>query len=245
MNQRLEDRVCLVTGASRGIGAAIARAFAREGARVALNYHRSEGPAREVRESILADGGHAELFRADVSREDEVETMIRAIRESLGPLEVLVNNAGITQPRSLEEITVADWDHVLQTNLRSMFLVTMACLPDMRRSGFGRIINLTSVAAQLGGVVGPHYAASKAGAIGLTHSFAHLLSSEGITANAIAPALVWTDMVSGNPAAAEELIPLGRFGHVDEVSDVAVLLATNGYITGQTFNVNGGWYMSS
>jgi 3-oxoacyl-[acyl-carrier protein] reductase len=115
----------------------------------------------------------------------------------------------------------------------------------MRASRFGRIINVSSVAAQVGGVVGPHYAASKAGMIGLTHAYAGLLAREGITANAIAPALIATEMVSSNPNAKPDLIPVGRFGDDHEVADVAVMLATNGYITGQTINVNGGWYMSS
>jgi 3-oxoacyl-[acyl-carrier protein] reductase len=115
----------------------------------------------------------------------------------------------------------------------------------MRAARFGRIINITSVAAQVGGVVGPHYAASKAGMIGLTHGYANLLVREGITANAIAPALIETDMVTANLRAKPDLIPVGRFGHVDEVASVAVMLAMNGYITGQTINVNGGWYMSS
>ncbi len=125
-----------------------------------------------------------------------------------------------------------------------MFLVTQAVLPGMRQRKWGRIINLSSVAAQLGGVIGPHYAASKAGAIGLTHSLAALLAKEGITANAIAPALVETEMVTGNPKARSDIIPVGRFGTVEEVADIVVLLAGNGYITGQTISVNGGWYMT-
>ena len=133
---------------------------------------------------------------------------------------------------------------MLAINLKSVFLVTQAVLPKMRAARWGRIINLSSVAAQLGGVVGPHYAASKAGILGLTHSYALLLAKEGITVNAIAPALIETEMVTGNPNARADLIPVGRFGTVDEVADAAVLLATNGYITGQTINVNGGWYMS-
>ena len=153
-------------------------------------------------------------------------------------------HAGITRPQPLTEISEQDWDEVLAVNLKSVFLVTQAVLPGMRAARWGRIINLSSVAAQLGGVVGPHYAASKAGILGLTHSYAHLLAKEGITVNAIAPALIETDMVSGNPNARPDLIPVSRFGSVDEVAQVAVMLAENGYITGQTINVNGGWYMS-
>lgn len=155
-----------------------------------------------------------------------------------------MNNAGISRPQPLAEITEQDWDDVLSINLKSMFLVTQAVLPAMRQRKWGRIINLSSVAAQLGGVIGPHYAASKAGAIGLTHSYAGLLAREGITANAIAPALVETEMVTSNPKARPALIPIGRFGNVEEVADVVVMLASNGYITGQTISVNGGWYMT-
>jgi 3-oxoacyl-[acyl-carrier protein] reductase len=129
-------------------------------------------------------------------------------------------------------------------NLKSVFLMTQAVLPGMRARRWGRIINLSSVAAQTGGVIGPHYAASKAGMLGLTHSYASLLAPEGITANAIAPALIETDMLRDFPASAVHRIPVGRFGTVEEVAAVAVMLAQNGYITGQTVNVNGGWYMS-
>jgi 3-oxoacyl-[acyl-carrier protein] reductase len=159
-------------------------------------------------------------------------------------VDILVNNAGATRPQSLDAITKSDWDEMIAVNLTSAFLLTQAVLPAMRRQRWGRIINLASVAAQLGGVVGPHYAASKAGLFGLTHAYAALLSKEGITVNAIAPALIATEMVTSNPRATADLIPVGRFGAVDEVSDVALLLAGNGYITGQTINVNGGWYMS-
>ena len=146
--------------------------------------------------------------------------------------------------KPLEEIGPADWDHTLRVNLASAFYVTQAALPGMRARRWGRIIMISSVAAQNGGVVGPHYAASKAGMIGLAHSYASMLAKEGITANTICPALIETDMVRQNLSASPSLIPVGRFGQSAEVADVAVVLATNGYITGQTFNVNGGWYMS-
>jgi len=162
----------------------------------------------------------------------------------LGLVTILVNNAAIARPQPLEEITEQDWDELITVNLKSVFLVTQAVLPNMRARRWGRIINLSSVAAQLGGVVGPHYAASKAGIIGLTHSYACLLAKEGVTVNAIAPALIATEMVTSNPKATPERIPVGRFGSVEEVAEVAVMLARNGYVTGQTINVNGGWYMS-
>jgi 3-oxoacyl-[acyl-carrier protein] reductase len=148
------------------------------------------------------------------------------------------------RPQRPEEITEADWDEHLNVNLKSAFLVTQAVLAKMREQRWGRIINISSVAAQIGGVVGPHYAASKAGMLGLTRAYAHVLAKEGVTANAVAPALIDTEMVRANPRATPSLIPVGRFGTAEEVASVVVMLVENGYITGQTINANGGWYMS-
>ncbi|MBV9180498.1 MAG: 3-oxoacyl-ACP reductase FabG [Acidobacteria bacterium] len=240
----LEAKVALVTGASRGIGAAISIALARQGADVALNYHRREDAARTVSSEIEKLGRKAKLFPADVSQSAAVERMIETIQQDLGPVNILVNNAGIARPQKVREISEADWDQIIAVNLKSTFLVTQAVLPSMEAAQWGRIINISSVAAQTGGVVGPHYAASKAGMLGLTHSYSALLAKSGITVNAIAPALIETEMVSSNVRARTELIPVGRFGTVEEVAEVAVLLAMNGYITGQTVHVNGGWYMS-
>ncbi len=240
----LHGKVALVTGASRGIGRAIALALARAGADVAINYHMHADEARAVCSEIERFGRGALAVHADVAIAAEVTQMVETFRQHLGQIDILVNNAGISRPQPLSEITERDWDEVVAANLKSMFLVTQAVLPGMRNQRWGRIINLSSVAAQLGGVVGPHYAASKAGVLGLTHSYATLLAKEGITANAIAPALIATEMVTKNPNARPELIPLGRLGTVEEVAEVAVMLASNGYITGQTINVNGGWYMS-
>ena len=240
----LSGKVSLVTGASRGIGRAIAVALGEAGVDVAVNFLTQEGAAQETCERVQAHGRRAVAIGADVSQAVEVARLVKTVQEQLGPVEILVNNAGITRPQPLNEITEKDWDELLNTNLKSMFLVTQQVVPGMRARHWGRIINLSSVAAQTGGVVGPHYAASKAGILGLTHSYAALLSKEGITVNAIAPALVYTEMVAVNPKARADLIPVGRFGAVEEVADVAVMLARNGYITGQTINVNGGWYMS-
>ena len=170
--------------------------------------------------------------------------MVQTVESQLGSPGILVNNAGISQSKPITDITEEDWDTILNVNLKSMFFVTQAVLPAMRERKWGRIINLSSIAAQTGGVIGPHYAASKAGAVGLTHSLASLLAKEGITVNAIAPALIATAMIIGNPKARPEMTPVGRFGTVEEVAEVAVVLASSGYITGQTINVNGGWYMS-
>jgi 3-oxoacyl-[acyl-carrier protein] reductase len=242
--QELEGKVALVTGGSRGIGAAAAIALARAGTHVAVNYRSHKEEADKVSSTIRAAGRRAISVHADVSDSAAVRNMISRIQSELGPIHIVVNNAGIARPQPLDEITEADWDELIAVNLKSAFLVTQALLPQMRRARWGRIINMSSVAAQFGGVVGPHYAASKAGMIGLTHSYANLLAKEGVTVNAIAPALIETDMVTSNLKARPELIPVGRFGGVEEVAEVVVMLAANGYITGQTINVNGGWYMS-
>jgi 3-oxoacyl-[acyl-carrier protein] reductase len=240
----ITGKIALVTGASRGIGRAIAIALAREGADVAINYRSREEEANAVALAIRELGPRCVAVRADVSKRDDVVRLIQTVETELGGIGILVNNAGIARPQPLEEITEQDWDELIAVNLTSCFLVTQAVLPAMRARRWGRIINLSSVAAQLGGVVGPHYAASKAGVLGLTHSYAALLAREGITANAIAPAMVETEMVTSNLRARADLIPVGRLGDVEEIAAVAVLLAKNGYITGQTISPNGGWYMS-
>ena len=241
----LTGRIALVTGGNRGIGRAIAEALAGAGADVVVSYHAREADALETRRRIEHAGRRGLAVQADVSKAAEVDRLVGTVERELGSVDILVNNAGITRPQPLHEISAQDWHDLIAVNLTSAFLVTQRALPAMRQRKWGRIVNLSSVAAQLGGVVGPHYAASKAGLIGLTHSYAAILAKEGITANAIAPALIATEMVAGNPAARAELIPVGRFGSTDEVAAAAVLLATNGYITGQTISVNGGWYMTS
>ena len=240
----LKNRVALVTGGSRGIGAGIALALARADADVAVNYRQNADAAATVCGEISGLGRKALAVRADVSVAADVRRMVAEIEAHLGRIDILVNNAGIAHPRKLEEITEAEWDEVLTVNLKSMFLVTQAVVGGMRQRKWGRIINLSSVAAQTGGAVGAHYAASKAGIIGLTHSCASSFVKEGITVNAIAPALIETDMATSNPNASPDLIPMGHFGSVDDVASVAVMLATNDYMTGQTISVNGGWYMS-
>jgi 3-oxoacyl-[acyl-carrier protein] reductase len=240
----LHGKTALVTGSSRGIGSAIAIALARTGASVAVNYLRRAAEAQAVEKEIAEFGRSCITVQADVSLAGEVERLVRTVEERLGPIDILVNNAGIARPQPVEEIAERDWDELIAVNLKSCFLVTQAVLPGMRARQWGRIVNLSSVAAQVGGVVGPHYAASKAGMLGLTHFYAQRFAKEGITVNSIAPALVETEMVTANLNARPERIPVGRFGAVSEVAEVAVMLATNGYITGQTINVNGGWYMS-
>lgn len=240
----LTGKTALVTGGSRGIGRAIAIALAEAGCDVAVNYLNSREQANEVVEQIVALGRKAIAVQADVSREEEVRRLIADVDAQLGKVDILINNAGINPIKPLDELGLDDWNQVLSANLTSAFLVAQAVVPGMRRRKWGRLIMLSSIAAQTGGVIGPHYAASKAGILGLVHSYANLLVKEGITANAIAPALIATDMVLGKEELKPSLLPVGRFGSVEEVSDTAVLLASNGYITGQTININGGWYMS-
>lgn len=240
----ITGKVALVTGGSRGIGREIALALAGAGANIVVNYHQRHGSAAEVVAAVERLGRRALAVQADVSDGAQVAALVARAEEALGPISILVSNAGVTRPQPWTEITEQDWSDLIRLNLTSAFLVTQATLPNMVAAGWGRVILLSSVAAQLGGTVGPHYAASKAGLHGLMHAYAALTATAGVTVNAIAPALIETEMLIGNPNVRPDLIPMKRFGRVDEVSDVALLLARNGYITGQTFNVNGGMYMS-
>jgi 3-oxoacyl-[acyl-carrier protein] reductase len=240
----LNRKVALVTGSSRGIGRAAAVALAQAGSAVAINYRSHEDKAREALQMIEAVGARGALVQADVSVGPEVARMVATVEQKLGPIDILVNNAGIIRPQAIEDIREEDWDDLIDINLKSAFLCTQAVLPGMRSRRWGRIINIASLAAQVGGIVGPHYSASKAGMLGLTHCYAKLLAQEGITVNAVNPALIETDMVVGNPHISPEMVPIGRFGTADEIATVVVLLARNGYITGQAFSVNGGMYFT-
>ena len=235
--ESLTGRVALITGASRGIGRAVAIELARGGADVLVNYNTNQTAADSVAREIEKLGRRAIAIQADVAKSDQIA---RLFTTELAPVSVLVNNAGIARPQKLEEIAEQDWDDLIDTNLKSCFMVTQAALPAMRAQRWGRIVNISSVAAHVGGVVGPHYAASKAGMLGLTHYYAKALVREGITANAISPALIDTDMVRSNLNAKPDPIPVGRFGDSGEVAEVVVMLARNAYITGQTIHVNGG-----
>jgi 3-oxoacyl-[acyl-carrier protein] reductase len=244
MEQQLTGKVALVTGGGRGIGRAISLALARAGADVAVNYRERREDADSAVREIQGMGRRAAAIQSDVSRGAEVTRLAHAVESQLGPIEILVNNAGKILIQSIEQMREEDWNEMIAANLTSCFLVTQAVLPGMRARHWGRIINISSVAAQAGSIVGVHYAASKAGMLGLTRSYARVLAKEGITVNAITPALIATEMVLSNPVAKPEMIPVGRFGDIEEVADVALMLARNAYITGQTINVNGGYYMS-
>ena len=241
----LNGKVALVTGASRGIGKGIALALAAAGCDVAVNYLSRETDAQGTADAIRVLGRRAVAVKGDVSKSADVAALIAAVESGLGPIEILVNNAGRATFQSIEQMTEASWNETLAVNLTSVFLLSHAVLPGMRARKWGRIINLTSVAAQAGSVMAVHYSAAKAGVIAATKSYARLLAKEGITVNAIAPALIGTEMVVSNPHVKPDIVPVGRFGSVEECADVAVLLASNGYITGQTIAVNGGLYLTS
>lgn len=241
-SERLEGRIAVVTGGSRGIGRAIALALADAGADVAVVYRGNEAAAYQVRDLIMGAGRRCVALQCDVSRDADVRSLVERVHRDLGGISIVVNNAGIGGMRSMDNIEERDWDEMLAVNLKGAFLVTQGALHDMRGSRWGRIINISSVAAYVGGVVGPHYAASKAGLIGLTHYYAAYLAKEGITVNAIAPGPVSTDMAAALPLLKPEAVPVGRFGTVDEIAAVALMLACNGFITGQTITVDGGRY---
>jgi 3-oxoacyl-[acyl-carrier protein] reductase len=241
--QKLTGKVALITGASRGIGRGCAAALAEAGADIAVNFRVREDAARETCALVEKLGKRALSIQADVSRAPDVDHMIRRIGQELGTIDVLVNNAGIVRRYPWNEIPEEGWDEMMAVNLKSAYLVTQAVLPGMRSRRWGRIINIASGAAATGGVVGPYYAASKAGLLGLTHGYASFTMKEGITVNAVCHSLIETDMVKELPVKPGD-VPIGRLGTVEEIADVVVMLANNGYITGQTLYVNGGRYMT-
>jgi 3-oxoacyl-[acyl-carrier protein] reductase len=231
--------VALVTGASRGIGAAIALALAEAGAAVAINYRERRDEAERVAETIRRGGKRALTVRADVSARDAVAAMIDRIAAELGAIDVLVNNAGIAPVRTIDELTEADFDTTIAVNLKSAFLCTQAVLPPMRVRKWGRIVNISSGAARGAGIIGVHYNASKAGMEGLSRGYAARLATEGITVNTIAPSLIETDMMRGRDEQVQR-IPLGRMGQPAEVAQAVLMVVGNAYMTGQTVAVNGG-----
>src|ERR1700730_8838153 len=240
--ETLKGKIALVTGGSRGIGAAVALSLAGAGADLVINFRARAAEAEAICAAIRKLGRRALAIQTDVSKSDQVKKMVAQVERELGAVSILVNNAGMARQIKLEDIAEADWDEHIDVNLKSAFLVTQAVLPQMRARRWGRIINISSTAAQTGGLVGPHYAASKAGMLGLTRSYAALLAKEGVTANTVCPALVDTEMMRANPRATSSVIPVGRFGSVEEVASVVLMLAENAYLTGQSVNPNGGWY---
>jgi 3-oxoacyl-[acyl-carrier protein] reductase len=236
----LSGRVALVTGGSRGIGAAVACLLAEAGADVAVNYRERTVDAEAVTTSIAQTGRRAIAIAADVSRGEAVAAMMRSVTDSLGAPDILVNNAGIALIRGIDDLTDADFDQTIATNLKSAYLCTQAVLPHMRAQRWGRIVNISSGAARGAGGVGLHYNASKAGLEGLTRGYAARLVKDGITVNAVAPSLIETDMVRSGLAPTPARIPLGRFGTAEEVAHVVLMLVGNAYMTGQTVALSGG-----
>ncbi len=236
----LDQRIALVTGASRGIGKAVALMLARAGADVAVNYHERAEEARAVVEAIRALGRRAIAIGADVSSAAAVAAMTQAIAGQLGPVDILVNNAGIGLIRSIDALTEAEFDATLAVNLKSVFLCTQAVLPHMRARRWGRIVNISSGAARGGGGIGVHYNASKAGMEGMTRGYAARLAAEGVTVNAVAPSLIETDMMSARRDEYVKRIPLGRMGTAEEVAQAVLMVVGNPYMTGQTVQLNGG-----
>jgi 3-oxoacyl-[acyl-carrier protein] reductase len=235
----LTGHIALVTGASRGIGAAIAVALVEAGATVAVNYRERADDAETVVGNIKGMGGRAIAIAADVSQAASVAKMVDRVASELGPIDILVNNAGIAIVRGIDDLTETDFDATIAVNLKSAFLCTQAVLPAMRAKKWGRIVNISSGAARGAGAIGVHYNASKAGLEGLTRGYAARLVKEGITVNAVAPSLIETDMMRGRSDLASR-IPLGRLGHPDEVAKATLFVLGNGYMTGQTIVLNGG-----
>ena len=236
--QDLNAHVALVTGGSRGIGAAIALALAELGAAVAVNYRERVDDAEAVVARIKSGGGRAMSVAADVSQAAAVTAMVEQVSKTLGPIDILVNNAGIAIPRGVDDLTESDFDRTILVNLKSAFLCTRAVLPSMRARQWGRIVNISSGAARGAGGIGPHYNASKAGMEGLTRGYAARLVKEGITVNAVAPSLIETDMMRGRTDLAR--IPLGRMGQANEVAQAVAMVLGNSYMTGQTIALSGG-----
>lgn len=245
----MKGKVALVTGASRGIGKAIAIELASLGAHVAINYRSNEQTAMDVVNSILSKDGIAKAFQADVSHEEEVNTLINAVTSDLGNIDILINNAGITRDNLLARMKPIEFDEVVANNLRSCWLTCKAVLRGMIRARYGRIINISSVSALMGNTGQTNYAASKAGIIGMSKSLAREVASRGITVNVIAPGFIETEMTAGLAEnileTAKRHIPIGRIGQATEVATAVAFLASDeaSYITGQTLSVDGGMYM--
>ena len=245
----MEGRVALVTGGGRGLGHAIAVRLAQEGAKVAISYRSNDAAAGETAELVRKAGAGCETFKGDVSSSEDVEALTRGVGEAFGPVEILVNNAGTTRDNLLLRMKDAEFEEVLATNLKGTYLCTRAVLRGMVRARWGRIVNISSVVGLVGNAGQANYAASKAGMIGFTKSVAREVAGRGITANAVAPGYVETELTGVLPENVKEQIlgqvPVGRFGEPEEIAEVVAFLAGEraAYVTGQTIAVDGGMVM--
>ena len=234
-------RVALVTGASGGIGAELSRGLARDGAALALHYASNESAASELAAEIDAAGGRALTLAADLSDATAPERLVADVEGELGPVDMLAANAGLSRPATWEEVDAQAFDETIAVNLRAPFLLARRVLPGMCQRGYGRILFTSSVAALTGGIVGPHYASSKAGLHGLTHFLASRVAADGVTVNAIAPALIEdTAMLPGDPGELTKAVPVRRLGRPAEVADLALAMLRNGYLTSKVVTLDGG-----
>ena len=241
------NKVAVITGASRGIGKAIALKFAKEGYRVVINYRGNEEKANKVRQECMALGVDAMLYQADVSHFEDAKRMVAEAIEKLGSVDVLVNNAGITNDKLMLKMTEEDFERVLKINLTGAFNMTQAVLKPMSKARQGAIINMSSVVGLMGNIGQANYAASKAGLIGFTKSVAREVAARGVRVNAIAPGFIESDMTDAIPEKMKDAmiaqVPMKRIGQAEEVAEVAAFLASQEYLTGQTIAIDGGMTM--
>ena len=244
----LDGQVAVITGSSRGIGRACAIELAAAGATVVINYASNQAPANATFMDIMKAGGKGIVTRSDVSNPDQAKQLIDTAIESFGKVDILVNNAGINRDRTIQRMSVEEWDTVIQTDLSSIFYTTSAVVPSMREQNYGRIVNISSIIGQMGNVGQANYAAAKAGMIAFTKSAAKELARFNITVNAVCPGFIETDMVAALSDEVKQTvltnIPLGRFGTAEEVAAcVRFLCAEGGFFTGSQLSPNGGQYM--
>jgi 3-oxoacyl-[acyl-carrier protein] reductase len=246
---RLDGKNALVTGSSRGLGAAMVKALSAAGACVAIHFRKEREQAEAVGKSISEAGGDSRIFQADLAIREDAERLVREVLESFGAIDILVNNAGIRMDNLLNRMSLEEWDAVVQTNLNSVFYVTKAVVPQMMKRGWGRIINVSSLGPYAGSPGQANYSATKLAVVGMTHSLARELGAKGITVNAVAPGLIETDFTKDLPERYRNIlimtIPVGRFGIPDEVAWAVVFLASDEarYINGHTLHINGGGFM--